>query len=112
MENQNTESTVSSSLGMSEERNDQLVSIVIAAIEKLGKTEKVNRLNSFVACEKELPLDISRTELLYMGYMIQYKAEQFAQLQQLEEIKTKLFGNDNDDEENQTEDNPVDPSAN
>jgi hypothetical protein len=85
MENQNTESTVSSSLGMSEERNDQLVSIVIAAIEKLGKTEKVNRANSFVACEKELPLDISRTELLYLGYMIQYKAEQFAQLQQLEE---------------------------
>jgi hypothetical protein len=70
MENQNTESTVSSSLGMSEERNDQLVSIVIAAIEKLGKTEKVNRVNSVLACEKELPLDISRTELLYMGYMI------------------------------------------
>jgi hypothetical protein len=110
MENQNTESTVSSSLGMSEERNDQLVSIVIAAIQKLGKTEKVNRVNSFVACEKELPLDISRTELLYLGYMVQYKAEQFAKLQQLEEIKTKLFGNDNDDDE--TEDNPVDPSAN
>jgi hypothetical protein len=95
---------------MSEERNDQLVSIVIAAIEKLGKTEKVNRVNSFVACEKELPLDISRTELLYMGYMIQYKTEQFAELQQLEEMRTKLFGNDNDDDE--TEDNLVDPSAN
>ncbi len=110
MENQNTESTLSSSLGMSQERNDQLVNIVIAAIQKLGKTEKVNRVNSFVACEKELPLDISRTELLYLGYMIQYKAEKFAELQQLEEMRTKLFGNDNDDDK--TEDNLVDSSAN
>lgn len=87
MKNKNTESTVSASIGMSEERNEQLLNIVIAAIEKLGKTEKVNRSNAIIACEKELPEDITRTEMLYVGHMIQYKAEQFARLQQLEELE-------------------------
>ena len=87
MKNKNTESTVSASIGISEERNLQLVDIVIAAIEKLGKTEKVNRSNAIIACEKELPEDITRTEMLYVGHMIQYKAEQFARLQQLEKMR-------------------------
>lgn len=121
MENQNTKSTVSASIGMSEERNEQLTNIVINAIQELGKTEKVNRSNALIACEKELPLDISRTELLYVGYMIQHKAEQFARLQQLEEMekdpiamlqmlvdkmKQQMQEDDEDEEES------VDPSAN
>lgn len=124
MENQNTESTVSASIGMSEERDEQLESIVIAAIKKLGKTEKVNRSNALLACEKELPLDISRTELLYMGYIIQHKAKEFVRLQQLEELKKdsaamlQMFVDkmkqhmQEDDEDDEKEEKSVDPLAN
>lgn len=124
MENQNTNTeekqTVSNAIGISEERNVQLVDIVIAAIEQLGKTEEVNRSNAIVACEKALPEDVTRTEMLYLGHMIQYKAEQFAHLQQLEKMRnnpeemlkmmierlSELSDNDEDEEES------VDPSAN
>ena len=126
MENQNTNTevkdTVSKAIGMSEERNLQLVDIIIAAIEQLGKTEEVNRSNAIIACEKVLPADMTRIEMLYLGHMIQYKAEQFARLQQLEKMRDnpeemlkmmierlKELGKDKNDED---EEESVDPSAN
>lgn len=120
MENQNTEvkDTVSNAIGISAERNVQLVDSIIGAIEKLGKTEEVNRSNAIIACEKALPEDMTRMEMLYAGHMIQHKAEQFARLQQLEKMRDnpeemlkmmierlKELGKDEDEES-------VDPSAN
>lgn len=91
MENQQNTQEVKTgmehSLGISAERNEQLVDIVINAISEFGKTEDVNRANIIAVCEKALPADMTRTELLYMGHMIQYKGEQYAQLQQMEKAK-------------------------
>jgi isoaspartyl peptidase/L-asparaginase-like protein (Ntn-hydrolase superfamily) len=126
MENQNTNTevkdTVSKAIGISEERNLQLVDIIIAAIEQLGKTEEVNHSNAIIACEKALPADITRTEMLYARHMIQYKAEQFARLQQLEKMRDNFeamlkmmierLKELDKDENDEDEEESVDPSAN
>jgi ABC-type Na+ transport system ATPase subunit NatA len=120
MENTNTEKkqTTISVLGISEERSNQLVQIVVDTIDELGKTEEIQRANSILACEKALPADLTRTEMLFIGHIVQLKAKDFAYIQAMEKLEKEdpvaalkmLLGNLVSKEKDEEE--TPDPSAN
>ena len=90
MENQNTQTakTMDVTLGISEERNEQLVDIIIKTIQDMDANGvEVNRSTVIQECEKTLPADMTRLETLYMGHMIQEKGQQFAQMKHYEKMK-------------------------
>ena len=129
MENQNTQTakTMDVTLGISEERNEQLVNIVIKTIQDMDANGiEVNRSTVIQECEKTLPADMTRLETLYMGHMVQEKGQQFAQMKHYEKMKnnpdslTQMLINalglsddeDDDDSSEADKGQPADPQLN
>ena len=129
MENQNTQraNSIDATLGITQERNEQLVDIVIKTIQDMDANGiEVNRSTVIQECEKTLPADMTRLETLYMGHMIQFKGEQFANMKAHEEMKnnpdslTQMLINalglsddeDDDDSSEADKEQPVDPQLN
>jgi hypothetical protein len=129
MENQNTQTakTMDVTLGISEERNEQLVDIVIKTIQDMDANGiEVNRSTVIQECEKTLPADMTRLETLYMGHMVQEKGGQFVNMKAMENMKnnpgslTQMLINalglsddeDDDDSSEADKEQPVDPQLN
>jgi hypothetical protein len=129
MENQNTQTakTMDVTLGISEERNEQLVNIVIKTIQDMDANGvEVNRSTVIQECEKTLPADMTRLETLYMGHMVQEKGGQFVNMKAMENMKNNpgslaqmlinalgLSDDEDDDDSSEGEEKqPADPQLN
>lgn len=81
----NYSESVSSKLGIPEERNEFLVDIIIATIQKMDENGiEVNRSTAIQECAKafetQLPGPMTMEECLYVGHMIQVKGQHFAEM--------------------------------
>jgi hypothetical protein len=126
MENQNTQraNSIDAALGITQERNEQLVDIVIKTIQDMDANGvEINRSSVIEACDKTLPADMTRLETLYMGHMIQFKGEQFANMKAHEKMKNnpdslaqmliEALGLSDEDESSEADkEQPVDPQLN
>jgi hypothetical protein len=81
---------LSDSLGISDERNDVLVGHVIEAISKMDEDNiEINRSTVITECAKVLP-EMTIIESLYIGLVVQKKAEQFLLMREQRRLYAKL----------------------
>lgn len=87
--------TFSQSLGISEERNVMLVDTVIRALEQMiASNIEINKSSALKYCAKELP-EMTLEETLYIGHVIQLKAEALAKMVILEKLMKKMDKSEN-----------------
>jgi formate dehydrogenase maturation protein FdhE len=70
--------TIYDALGIPKERSSAMIKTIIDTIEKMDADGKdINRATVIQECSQSLPADMTREETLYMGFVIQNKAEAF-----------------------------------
>lgn len=93
VENQNAGTSMAEDLGISPERNIFLIDIIKDTIQKMDDEGKeIDRATTVKACAQTLPTDMTMKEILYVGYIIQVKAEQYIKYRLVKKLQDALDG--------------------